>query len=518
MSLSALIRNAALRFTSVRRKSDVKIFRYIGVLVMVLCLSARVEAQELDSLRQAALTERLNEYFKAIEREGTEVQKQECDFLINSTEDSLVRQFIALQAYEHYMNSPVMGSEAVAIYLLDNWFLPGKVKMKTDIDLINARVFADFNRQSLVGMKAPELTMKTMDDNHVSFFAEDDASSRFRIIYFYDTDCSKCKLESILLRNILEDGDFPVELLAIYSGDNKKAWEEYAVGRLNIDSDVVTVQHLWDPEFDSDFQRKYGVLQTPKIFLVRPDGVILGRGLDVEALYTMLRSIFAETKLSYGSEESVQLFDGIFSAEEASVQKVCDLVDYISSSTLSKGDTLMFRQLSGDLLYYLATHSGEGIKEGLKYLIDENITARPKVWDTEDDSLKVVGFAQIMDDLLSKARPGTLVPDIKVPAERISGGKIKNATVKLRKIGAAKNIIVFYTEGCEICKAEKAAIKELVAADHKTRAIFVNVDRILAENPSSAEILFDSFDLSSLPYIILTDKKGVISRRYLSYR
>ena len=178
----------------------------------------------------------------------------------------------------------------------------------------------------------------------------------------------------------------------------------------------------------------------------------------------------------------------------------------------------MFRQLSGDLLYYLATHSGEGIKEGLKYLIDENITARPKVWDTEDDSLKVVGFAQIMDDLLSKARPGTLVPDIKVPAERISGGKIKNATVKLRKIGAAKNIIVFYTEGCEICKAEKAAIKELVAADHKTRAIFVNVDRILAENPSSAEILFDSFDLSSLPYIILTDKKGVISRRYLSYR
>ena len=162
----------------------------------------------------------------------------------------------------------------------------------------------------------------------------------------------------------------------------------------------------------------------------------------------MLRSIFAETKLNYGSDESVQLFDGIFSGEDPSVQKVRDIVDYISSSTLSKGDTLMYRQLSGDLLYYLATRSGEGMKEGLKYLIDENITARPKAWDTEDDSLKVVGFAQIMDDLLSKAQPGTLVPDVKVTAERISGNKIKNATVKMRKIGAEKNIIVFYTEGC----------------------------------------------------------------------
>ena len=496
-----------------------KIFRYIGILVVILCLSGRMGAQELDSLRQAALTQKLDEYFKAIEREGTEVQKQECDFLISSTEDSLIRQFIALQAYEHYMNSPVMGSEAVSIYLLDKWFLPGKVKMKTDIDLINARVFADFNRQSLVGMKAPQLTMKTMDDSPVSLFSEDgsDASSRFRIIYFYDTDCSKCKLESILLRNILEEGEFPVELLAVYSGDNREAWQKYVSDRLAIDSDVVKVQHLWDPQLDSDFQRKYGVLQTPRIFLVRPDGVILGRGLDVEALYTMLRSIFADTKLNYGSDESAQLFDGIFSAEEPSVQKVRDLVDYISSSTLSKGDTLMFRQLSGDLLYYLATHSGEGIKEGLKYLIDENITACPKAWDTEDDSLKVVGFAQIMDDLLSKALPGTLVPNIKVPAERISGSKIKNTSVKLRKIGAAKNIIVFYTEGCEICKAEKAAIKEFVATDPKTRAIFINVDRILAENPSLAEKLFDSFDLSSLPFIMETDKQGIIKRRYLSF-
>ena len=99
----------------------------------------------------------------AIEREGTQVQKQESDFLIESASDSLVRQFIALKIYDHYLNSPVMGSEAVAIHVLDRWFIPGTVKMKSDIDFINAQVYADFNRQSLVGMKAPQLSMQDID-------------------------------------------------------------------------------------------------------------------------------------------------------------------------------------------------------------------------------------------------------------------------------------------------------------------------------------------------------------------
>ena len=48
--------------------------------------------------------------------------------------------------------------------------------------------------------------------------------------------------------------------------------------------------------------------------------------------------------------------------------------------------------------------------------------------------------------------------------------------------------------------------------------LMVNVDQIMASDPELAEKLFDSFDLSSLPYIVMTDRKGIIQRRYLSYR
>ena len=499
-----------------------RIYKHIISLSVTLCLSLAAAAQGLDSLKQAALSQKLDEYFREIETQGTEVQKEECDFLISSATDSLVRQFIALTAYEHYLTSPVMGSEAVAIHVLDNWFIPGKVKMKDDIDLINARVLADFNRNSLIGMHAPQISMQTIDGQEISLFGDRpaDGKNRFSVLYFYDTDCSKCRVETILLRNILEDNDFPIDFYAIYSGDNRESWETYLQERMNVTGENMTVTHLWDPSLDSDFQRKYGVLQTPRLYLVRPDGVIMGRGLDAENLYVMLRDIFSEVALSYGSDESADLYDGILYSgqDKPSVEMVCRLIDYVSDSTLPKGDTLMFRQMSGDLLYYLSTRSGEGIKEGLRYLIDKSIDGVPQAWDNADDSLKVVGFARIMDDLLSKSVPGSLVPDLKVSSELVTARRTSTGRYNLRKLRGENNIIVFYTEGCEICRAEKAAIREIVKNEPGIKALYVNVDEIHADSPAKAEILFDKFDLSSLPYIVMTDRKGRVLRRYLSYR
>ena len=480
-------------------------------------------AQELDSLTQKALSEKLGEYYLAMEREGTDVQKQECDFLIDAATDSLVRQYVALDIYDHYMNSPVMGSEAVAIHVLDNWFMTGKVKMKSEIDFINARIFADFNRQSLVGLRSPSINIRDINGNEVSLFGEtEQQTNRFSILFFYDTDCAKCKFESILMRNLLEDKNYPVELYAIYSDDDESAWREYVADQLDIEASEVNVTHLWDPELDSDFQRKYGVIKTPCIFLVRPDGMIIGRGLDSKGLFTMLDDIFRHDDLNYGTPESVSLFDNVLADDsgviEPSVEKVTRLADYIKSSTLSKGDENMFRQLTGDMLYYLASRSGEGFREGLHYLIENNITAFPEVWNSPDDSLKVVGFAQIMDDLLSKAEPGKPVPAFKLPAERVAKGKSRTGTFKLNKLKGERNIIMFYTEGCEICKAEKAALRQMASQDRNLQVLLVNVDEIMREMPSVSESLFDSFDLSSLPYILEADRKGMVTRRYLSYR
>ena len=167
-----------------------------------------------------------------------------------------------------------------------------------------------------------------------------------------------------MLRNILETEDFPVDLYAVYVGDNRESWSAYAAERLTLEDGMASVVHLWDPSVDSDFQRKYGVLQTPRLFIISPDGTILGRGLDSQAVEQMLHAIFDEVELNYGGEESTALFEGILSSA-STIDEVKALAEYITESTLPKGDTVMFRQLTGDLLYHLAANTGEGIKEGL---------------------------------------------------------------------------------------------------------------------------------------------------------
>ena len=497
--------------------------RFILILAAFFSLAIVSSAQQLDSAKRMLLAEKLAEYTAAIEREGVQVQKEECDFLIGSSTDSLVRQYVALRLYDHYMSSKVMGAEAVAIHIFDTWFLPGIVKMESDIDLMTARVYADFNRQSQIGMPAPELTMNTMEGEVVELFRQRHTvkeGQRHSVLFFYDTDCAKCKVESILLSHLLEDEDYPIDFYAIYTGDNHESWQKYVSERFDFQTSKTKITHLWDPTLDSDFQRKYGILQTPRMYLIRPDGFIKGRGLDTYALALMLNEIFAHPDLTYGNPQMEPFFDNlaVMKFAEADGQPtefgVKAAADYLAESQLHAGDTTMCRQLLGDFLYYLAPKTGQAMKEGTKYLIDEYILGRNDIWNTADDSIKVVGFAEILDDLLSKSVPGSRIADLKVPGEYLTKGKVQFKAKKLRKLKGELNIVIFHTNGCNICAAEIKAARANVS--DKKNVFLVNVDDIFASDPALASRLFDQFDLSTLPHILLTNKKGYILGRYIS--
>lgn len=492
-----------------------------SVLIFVCTEIGASAAFQPDSVKMAALNLKLEEYLKAISLESLDVQKQECDFIIGSTSDSLVRTAVARKVLSSYMDSPLMGAEAVAIHLLDNWFLNGKVSMPSEMELLNARIYADFNRQSLLGCHAPALELKNDDGSLQTVLPND--RHRYMVLYFYDADCAKCRIQSILLRNLLDLENYPVDFIAVYTGDDLKEWKEYIETSLDVSSEAVTVSHLWDPEVDSDYQRKYGVIQTPRMFLIAPDGVIIGRGLDAKALSRMLQEIFAEKKLDYGTDESVALFDMVFGKDAVPSDKseVMAVADHIAASTMEKGDTVMFRQMTGDLLYYLSSKREESFREGLDYLIDEYILSRPKVWRSEDDSLKVVGMAQVMDDLLSKAAPGSGIASVKVPGELVSSRADKVKVKSLDRIGGKRNCIMFFAQGCNVCAEEKKAMRAMLedrASSRGVKVFLVDMDDILMTDPDLASSLFDAFDLTSLPFIVETDAKGVVLRRYVSFR
>lgn len=557
---------------------------FLGLLQSLPC------AGQVDSTRLKELDKRLEQYFQILEPQGVGVKIEECDLLIDSAKDSLLRQHIALKAYEHYLNSTLMGDEGVAVHLTDTWFTSGLVSMGGEEVLLNARIFADFNRQSLLGEPAPSFVMESFEGDSVAFGG---SSDRYRLLLFYDTDCAKCKLEMMRLRPLLDSRDWPVDFYAVYTGGDKESWRQWLSDRMNINAPRMRLFNLWDPEVASDYQMKYGVLQTPRMFLVDRDGTIIGRGLDSAALESLLDVVLPGlVDYEYGSSASAALMDKLFASYDESdrslslskrhhrqpgwfdkthqppkrpgIPRILSMAKALEDRTLSKADTLSFKHLEGDLLYWLTSRRDEPSKEGTLPFINEYILSRPGIWNTPDDTLKVVGLARMMSDLLSRTPVGSKLPKAKDLILGISSAESQpyalaqpdrlheqddvnnrnqasdrsreqagtNADAHIDKLLQPRNVlslrdwtkiwnrlrrkggyIVFHTEGCPVCKAELSAADSL-----GLRTLDVNVDEMMVSAPNLARTLLDTFDLSSMPFILEVGRHGIIRRRYVSFR
>ena len=485
--------------------------RFLTVLTLLaatLLPAAAAPSAQVDTTRWKEVDDRLDLYLATLEGESIPVKIQECDLLLEAASQPSLRARIAQRIYEHYRQSPLMGDEAVAIHLTDKWFAPGKAAMRDDAQLMEAKVFAEFNRQSLLGAPAPAMDLLDTLGAVVNVAPH----GRLSVLYFYDTGCVKCRAESVLLRRILSEGNYPVDFYAVYTGADEASWAAWRREKWNIDAPATRFFHLWDPEVASDYQRKYGVLSTPKVFLVDGRGTIVGRNLDPPALLQLLRLHLSEPEYTYGGAESADLFDRLFAAASEDVSaagaeklagEVLSVAALLEDRTLAKGDTLSFKHLEGDLLYYLASRRDEGFKQAASAFLSDYILSRGDVWRTADDSLKVVGMARWLDDLLSRTPVGTRIPRLPLPgwnAFRRRGGWL-----------------IFHTPGCGDCSAVLAAADSLSRTHRPRRRVMaVDMDELLAGSPELASRLFETFDLSMMPFVVETGRRGKVLRKYVS--
>ena len=484
--------------------------RLLLILLLAALLSPGLRAQlptQLDSAVTAALDAHLDEYFSALERESIQVKIAESDFMLESCADSLVRQYVAVRIYDHFLGSKVMGDEAVAVHMVDDWFIPGKVAMFSDIDLLNARVYAQFHRSSLIGMKAPELALRGLDGSAVAA----PAAGAVSVLFFYDTACSKCKLELLKLREYLPSLEVPLEFYAVYTGAFEEQWKDFLETRWDFDTPFVRVHHVWDPELESNFQMLYGVLQTPQMLLIDADGTIVGRSLDTEALAKLLPTVLPQA-YEYGSDTS--LFETLFAGEGTSAANILEMAQYIKDQAISRQDSTLCRHMLGDMLYYLMDAPGEEYKLALGTFIKLYIDSDPDLWKDPADIKRVVRPAAVCKDLLDRVPAGSKLPRMKVRGVLLKdGGSVDLSdvrTYRLRCLRGRPSYILFHSPGCSTCDAELEAVRSVFDAAPGARVLLVNP----AEN--GVELL-DAFDLSVLPFALEADRRGTVVRKYISF-
>lgn len=246
-------------------------------------LTVALSAQEPDSTRLVQLDSLLQQYYESMMFDSYEEKCNECDYLISSCTDSLLRQWVATRILEHYMEPPLMGEEAVGLYVYDNWFANGKVVIADEAVDFAAHLFSRFNRSSMVGMTAPEIELYRPAGNTLVV----PEKGKVTVMFFYDTSCTKCKTASALLPYAFDRYTFPIRFYAVYTGSDGDQWKTFQ-DNFHIENALVELIHLWDPEISSDYQVKYGVISTPKLYLIDKEGVIDGRRLEVDNLVELL--------------------------------------------------------------------------------------------------------------------------------------------------------------------------------------------------------------------------------------
>lgn len=458
-----------------------------------------------------ALGTKLQEYFTALAGEPADVQNQECDFLIASCQDSLVRQYVALKIYDHYLQSKIMGDDAVAVHVAQKWFLSKKVAMASDLDLLNAQIFVEFNKSSLIGMPAP--VVKLFDPSGATVSVP--AKGQYSVLYFYDTGCATCKVETPRLQRLAASGDFPVTVYAIYVGADAAAWEQYRSG-------LEEFVHLWDPEITSNWQRLYGMLKTPGMFLVAPSGNIVGRGLDTPALQILLNKELSTGRYIYGESSQMERYDQLFAAygDSLNARHVMEVADYMAARTFGEGDIDSFKQVTGDMLYYLSSRREEAFHTACPAFVEKYIDQLPDIWDTEEDKAQVVSLGVLLKDLTSRTPAGSLVPDLAVHGtlRRKPGLFVKGSqegVFHLQQLKGNPSLLVFYTGNCSSCKATLEAVDTVLSGKRATRVLLIDMDALQRDFPEEAVTLLDTFDLSALPYVMELDKKGTVLHRYV---
>lgn len=432
--------------------------------------------QALDSLKRAELSSKLKEYVGAMEREPVVVQNAEVDYIIDACTSSEAKSFAASELFTIYSEPKIMGLEAVAVHIYDKYFKSGEVSFGDPSAEFLAKMFVTMNRATLLGAAAPEKSLLAPDGARVTF----PVPGRPNILFFYSTDCAKCKLESLRIKSLLESGRYEANYVAVYLKDDLEAWKEFRAERLDVDSPKVDVYNLWDPSGEADMTSDYGLIKTPRIFLTDADGVIVGRELDADSLRELLDSVF------YPVEAKDKAY----------------------------------KETVKQLLYELSSDRTEDGVAACRHLIDDYIYARPELWTSAADSLEVLGLADLLSGLFARAEVGTKVPSARVLAEKdriTKKGELREREVKtnLTSLKGHETLLLFHTEGCPVCKEQTAKAVELMKKNPDLRLVLVNVDTNQEKLKAKAfDRLLDSFDFASLPHLVLLSDKGVVVRKY----
>lgn len=191
--------------------------------------------------------------------------------------------YLISYCFNFSLENKIMGMDGAFVKLAKRYYLSGEA------DWVDPEMLKKIEREviltqyNLIGMKAQELKLPTMDGGWVSLY---ETAAPFTLLLFWESDCGHCKKQVPQVKTELLDKfkAHGLKIFAVHTQNDKEKWEKFVT-----EHELFDFVNCWDPHNQSNFRVYYHIESTPMMYLLDKDKKIIAKKLDIEQIADMLK-------------------------------------------------------------------------------------------------------------------------------------------------------------------------------------------------------------------------------------
>lgn len=233
-------------------------------------------------LRTPLIENKIDKYIDKLTYKHPDSIKYAAERIVEKSKaDKITFKFTLIKLFNRFATSKLMGQDVIFVHLAEKYYFTGQAYWADSIEIAQIYKRVSNIKPNIIGKKSKNIVMKSIDSG---FIALHELRSQYTVIVFWDQECSHCVSVMPKLRDLYKNySKNELEVYSVYIGLEVEAWKEYV--KENNMTDWVNVS---DPNNYSNFRLFYDINNTPIIYLLNNEKIIVAKRIQVDHLKEML--------------------------------------------------------------------------------------------------------------------------------------------------------------------------------------------------------------------------------------
>ncbi len=249
-----------------------------------------IDFSDIRLLRTPIYFTKLDFYLKRLCYQAPDSLYKDIDFVMNKAKanDEIYR-FTLFDLVARYGNAKIVGMDAVFVYLVENYIEGQQFDNVDEEKLAELVKTAKEFKPLLIGKKAPNMTLQTMDGKDLSLY---DLDAEYTVVYFWDPKCGHCKKSAPLMVDFYNKfKDKGVEMYAVCTKDKNKEMCMESIKEKGMES-WTNVLAMTNPQLY--YRLNYRVKTTPIIYILDKNKMIVSKNIGAKQLPEVMQMLMSK--------------------------------------------------------------------------------------------------------------------------------------------------------------------------------------------------------------------------------